>query len=306
MQASLKAVLFSCALVVSLFSFTSSSYGVGLCEYLGIGSNPCGCGNPNCCDGCEPDRWIDGGCGCEASCGCGSCGDSCEASCGCGAYCVDGRKFAGRTYNGGCESYMPTCGCTGPASCEPSSGCGDCGETSCGCEASCGCGSGGDCCEPSCGCGGAQPKKAGCCSGLFSACGRMCSALCGGGSCGCSGEVYWCEWYNDPPRCSDPCNRCGQWVGPSAGCCGGGGSTSCDTCGPGGCGGYGGAPTGDYSGYAMNRPTGAAHGGTTFAAKQRPNQSAARTSVARTTPNSQTKPRTARRPQQGANQQVHR
>jgi hypothetical protein len=138
----------------------------------------------------------------------------------------------------------------------------------------------------------------------------MCSALCGGGGCGCSGELYWCEWHNDPPRCCDPCNRCGQWIGPSAGCggsgCGGGGCNSCDSCGGGGYG-YGGAPTGDFSGYAVNRPTGAAHGGTTFAAKPRPSQSAARTSVARTTtPSAQTKARNARRPQQGANQQVHR
>lgn len=326
MQASLKAVLFSCALVVTSFSYTSSSFGVGLCEYLGIGSKPCGCGNPNCCDGCEPDRWIDGGCGCEASCGCGSCGecceatcgcgscgDCCEASCGCGSYCVDGRKFAGRTYNCGCESYMPMCGCTGPACCESACGCGDCCESSCGCEASCGCGSCGDCCEPSCGCGGCNPKKAGCCSGLFSACGRMCSAICGGSGCGCSGEMYWCEWHNDPPRCCDPCSRCGQWVGPSADCggcgscgCGGGGCSSCDSCGTGGYG-YAGAPTNDFSGYAANRPTGAAHGGTTFAAKKRPNPTAARTSVARTTtPTSPAKARNARRPQQGANQQVHR
>ena len=55
-------------------------------------------------------------CGCEAGCGC-------EASCGCGgAYCVDGRKFAGRTYNCGCESYMPFCGCTGPRCCDNSCG----------------------------------------------------------------------------------------------------------------------------------------------------------------------------------------
>ncbi len=206
--------------------------------------------------------------------------------------------------------------CTGPECCEPASGCGcgDCCEASCGCEPSCGY-SCGDSCEPSCGCGsgcGHKPK-ASCCGGLFSACGRMCSALCGGGSCGCSGEVYWCEWHNDPPRCCDPCNRCGQWIGPSAGCGGGGcggGCNSCDGCGsggcgPGGCGGYGGAPNGDYGGYAVNRPTGA-HGGTTFAANQRPKRTTTGSGVARTTPNPYTKARTARRPQQGANQQVQR
>ena len=150
-----------------------------------------------------------------------------SSSCGCGGYCVDGRKFAGRTYNCGCESYMPMCGCTGPSCC---------GEPTCGC----GCG---DCCEAGCGCEAELrlqqllravvrlrqrlQAEAGCCSGLFSACGRMCSAHSAAAAvCGCSGEVYWSEWHNDPPRCCDPCNRCGQWVGPSAGCgcggCGGG------------------------------------------------------------------------------------
>jgi hypothetical protein len=324
MKASLKAVSFACALCAAL-ACHSSSYGVGLCEYLGIGSKPCGCGNPNCCDGCEPNRWIGmgGGCGCEANCGCGTgCGDCCEASCGCGAsncgcgsYCVDGRSFAGKTYNCGCESYMPMRGCTGPACCD--SGCGGCGcgdscEAGCGCEASCGCG---DCCEASCGCGSSCcKKKTSCCSGLFSACGRMCSALCGGGSCGCSGEMYWSEWHNDPPRCCDPCNRCGQWVGPPSGggcggcgsCgCGGCGSGGCDSCGPSGCGCYGGAPNGDYSSYATNRPTGAAHGNTTYAAN-RPGHPTTSTPVARKTPNPYTNPHAARLPQQGANQQYQR
>ncbi len=240
MQTSLKAVLSACALVAAL-ACNSSSYGVGLCEYLGIGSQPCGCGNPNCCDGCEPNRWIGMGCGCESSCGCGTgCGDCCEATCGCndacggccGGYCVDGRKFAGQTYNCGCESHLPMCGCTGPACSDGGCGgcgCGDCCESGCGCEASCGCG---DCCEASCGCSSCGcKKKTSCCSGLFAACGRMCSALCGGGSCGCSGEMYWSEWHNDPPRCCDPCNRCGQWVGPPSGC----GCSGCGNCGCGGC-----------------------------------------------------------------------
>lgn len=32
---------------------------------------------------------------------------------------------------------------------------------------------------------------------------------------GC-GEVYWNEWYSDPPSECDPCNRHGDWVGPPA------------------------------------------------------------------------------------------
>ena len=38
---------------------------------------------------------------------------------------------------------------------------------------------------------------------------------CGGGCGGCDGEPYWSEWHNDPPRCCDPCDDCGNWVGPS-------------------------------------------------------------------------------------------
>jgi hypothetical protein len=35
--------------------------------------------------------------------------------------------------------------------------------------------------------------------------------------CGCSEEVYWSEWHNDPPRCCDPCDCHGNWIGPSSG-----------------------------------------------------------------------------------------
>jgi hypothetical protein len=46
---------------------------------------------------------------------------------------------------------------------------------------------------------------------------------------GC-GERYWNEWYNDPPRCADPCDCCGNWMGPGVPtCCSGG------ACGHGGC-----------------------------------------------------------------------
>ncbi len=30
---------------------------------------------------------------------------------------------------------------------------------------------------------------------------------------GCNCETYWSEWHNDPPRCCDPCDRCGNYVG---------------------------------------------------------------------------------------------
>ena len=31
------------------------------------------------------------------------------------------------------------------------------------------------------------------------------------------GEFYWSEWFNDPPACCDPCNKCGNFVGER--CC---------------------------------------------------------------------------------------
>jgi hypothetical protein len=46
---------------------------------------------------------------------------------------------------------------------------------------------------------------------LFSCLSRLC------GCTGCGREAYWSEWHNDPPRCCDPCDRCGNWVGPSYG-----------------------------------------------------------------------------------------
>jgi len=65
---------------------------------------------------------------------------------------------------------------------------------------------------------------------------------------GC-GELYIDEWISDPPACCDPCNQCGQYVGPRY--CPqkknrltalAGGRVGCNVCpatrGPGGCGGF--------------------------------------------------------------------
>jgi hypothetical protein len=40
--------------------------------------------------------------------------------------------------------------------------------------------------------------------------------LCGlfGGCGGGCGEVYWGEWISDPPDACDPCDQCGNYVGP--------------------------------------------------------------------------------------------
>ncbi|MEX2316971.1 MAG: hypothetical protein WD669_07460, partial [Pirellulales bacterium] len=123
--------------------------------------------------------------GCESGCGC-------EPSCGCAGGCgVDGRQFAGQAWHGsGCD------GCAGPCGCDNSCGPG------CGCEPTCAA-------EPSCGCSsGRQCGGGGCCESLF-------KSLFGCN--GCHDEVYWCEWRNDPPRCCEPCDTYGNWIGPSAG-----------------------------------------------------------------------------------------
>jgi hypothetical protein len=205
------------ALVLATSICASSSFAYGLCDLIGCPDEPCGC--------------CGGGCYCEADCGCEPCGDCCcEASCGCepscgcgGECCCDGRQFAGQTYDCCCESYAPWCPCTGPeccnTCCEPC-GCGSCcepccSEPCCGCEPSCGCDS---CCDPCCG-----PRSEPCCA-KHCGFGRLCweavdalSNCCCTGGCGCSEEVYWSEWHNDPPRCCDPCDCYGNWTGPGNG-----------------------------------------------------------------------------------------
>ena len=154
------------------------------------------CGNSGCYCTCPPESGLMGGC--EPSCGCSdpSCGCS-EPDCGCS--------------DPSCGCGEPSCGCG-----EPSCGCGEpscgCGEPSCGCgEPSCGCG------EPSCGCDDI------CCSGggggLMDRCSRAGSRFAKWFGCnGCSGEIYWSEWHNDPPGC-EPCDCCGNWIGGAGGYC---------------------------------------------------------------------------------------
>lgn len=213
------------AVVLALSFATSSGFAYGLCDLLGCPKKACGCGTDvscgcpsecgcaceaDCC--CEPS--CETSCGCEATCGC-------EPACGCGSGCCDGRQFAGQTYDCECNSHVPWCPCTGPqcgscgcgtACCEP------CGDPGCGCEPACGCGSGcGGCCEPCCG-----PQSHTCCLKHVGFCGpyygvvKLVSSCCCSG-CGCDEEVYWSEWHNDPPRCNDPCDCYGNWIGPSAG-----------------------------------------------------------------------------------------
>jgi hypothetical protein len=83
-------------------------------------------------------------------------------------------------------------------------------------------------------------------------------------------DRYWGEWVSDPPDCCDPCNQCGNFVGPRCcgpgplrrlwyaisctGCCNSCGGSGCDICGGGYAPGYSGSA--GYNGYASQ-----GHGG---------------------------------------------
>jgi hypothetical protein len=193
------------ALVLAV-TVSTPGYGWELCNLFGLRCGLLGCGGscePGC--GCAP-----GGCGADC---CGEVGCGCEPSCGCGSECSGGcQMFGGQTWNCCEPSQVPICECTGPTGCcESACGCGDV----CGCGGACepGCG-----CDP-CGCDSGCSNRGCCLNGVLfgSYCGRFVSMfdkLCGGCN-GCSGEVYWSEWHNDPPRCHEPCDCCGNYTGPS-------------------------------------------------------------------------------------------
>ena len=172
---------------ISLTPSPSQASILGLFGFDCSGEHNCGCrcgSHGNCGNRCEP------------ACGSGG-GECCEPARGCGSGCYpNGRQYAGQKFHGGCQSHAPVCPCVDRGGCQ--GGCGDCGEP---------------CCAP------CQPRK--CClknRGFCSCCGHLINGLCGGrSSCGCSGEMYWSEWHNDPPYCNDPCNGQGEWIGPSGG-----------------------------------------------------------------------------------------
>jgi hypothetical protein len=114
---------------------------------------------------------------------------------------MDGRQYAGKSWDGCCEE--------GPRLCYCRDACGQCAGGACGGATSCGCGCEPTCAtEPSCGCASdcGPSRRPGCC--LFD---------CLFGCTGCDGEFYWSEWHNDPPRCDNPCDCYGNWIGPSIG-----------------------------------------------------------------------------------------
>jgi hypothetical protein len=187
---------------VAVLSTPSTARAVDLWRVLALGGGDA-FGTRACCS-------SDAGCGCEASC-------ASEPGCGCGESCgVDGRRFAGETWTCCRECGPPICECTGQhraggGSCGGACGCGDACEPGCGCEPACGCDRAG-------GCQGRNCK--GTFGGIFfgSCCGRVICCVdkfCG--CTGCDGELYWNEWHNDPPKCCDPCDQCGNWIGPAHG-----------------------------------------------------------------------------------------
>ncbi|MEN0111334.1 MAG: hypothetical protein AAF805_11485 [Planctomycetota bacterium] len=198
--------LFAC---VALSGCAAMRPGCGM--GVGCGVTDCGCEAP-----CEPACGCEPGCAAEPDCGC-------EPACGCPTPCVGGRSMAGQKWIGKCGVQRPFFNvCTGPScdpGCEPACGCAEpaCGcEPDCGVEPGCGCGAVGGC--SGCGCRVGENIAFGLRS-IGAEFGRLLRPLglhCGAGCGGCDGEVYWNEWHNDPPRCCDPCDDCGNWVGPSA------------------------------------------------------------------------------------------
>jgi hypothetical protein len=133
--------------------------------------------------------------GCCGSLRCGgpACGDGCGKGC----------SYAGMKYETCCE----TCG---GGFCSSCSKCGS-GGCSCGEHVTCGEGCGADCNGS---CAKCACKGCGTCGcGKQTPCWLLnCFATCAG-----CGERHWNEWYNDPPRCAEPCDCYGNWVGPGHG-----------------------------------------------------------------------------------------
>lgn len=96
----------------------------------------------------------------------------------CGGRCTGGSPLAGMRYDCSCESSAKPC-----TSCTPA------------CDAACG-----PSCDPRANAGGG---------------GRCFSSSPNRGCTGC-GELYWSEWFNDPPQLHQPCDCEGNYVGPGA------------------------------------------------------------------------------------------
>jgi hypothetical protein len=107
---------------------------------------------------------------------CLACG-GCRGVMNCGEDCGRGCSMAFQKYD---------CSCDGV--------CGECCVDASGCDSQCGSACGNGCAE-------CEPPVRRCLNRLF-------------GCNGC-GECYWNEWHNHPPSLCEPCDRCGNYVGPS-------------------------------------------------------------------------------------------
>lgn len=182
-------VLLSCGLLIANSGCCGGLVHRLLCCPLGPGTQ------------CDPEHCM-GGCGMACGGGVG-CGLACEPACGpaCGpAVCEPCGPTA-------CEPCGPAaCAACGPAACGPD--CGGCGMCAQACGPDCGCGH----------CGGLVGAGVGLLGGIY-------RALHPPGWCGGCGEIYWSEFHSDPPDCSDPCDRYGNFT-----------DGGCTTCGPVACG----------------------------------------------------------------------
>lgn len=128
----------------------------------------------------------------------------CVSSIGCQACLWDsklarsaGSGFGGMQYDSARDGQCGNTGnhCVAQATCDVD----DCSDpVSSGCS--------GDDCAVGVGCGSSAERSQDWCSQLKRLFG------CSGGS----GEIYWCEWYNDPPGC-ESCDQCGNWIGDGVG-----------------------------------------------------------------------------------------
>lgn len=148
--------------------------------------------------GCTHTQWRQFH-GCQGACG-GCCHHGLRSA-KCGSNC---GHDCGPLFRGDGGKYFDSC-----------DGCGDdCGlgvEPACGMPVETGCGIA---VEPGCGmeaCGGCRRHGIGCW--------QPCKLLREIFTCdGCTGPMYWSEWYNDPPECCEPCDHYGHYTGPQAKC----------------------------------------------------------------------------------------
>ncbi len=116
----------------------------------------------------------------------------------------------------GCACFNGFTPCHG-LRCESSGGPAGCGILPCG---GCDAGGCGDCGQEVCSCAAAPADCQSCAAADCQSCATPAFSICRPnllhaifGCTGCDGELYWSEWFNDPPACCDPCDEHGNWIG---------------------------------------------------------------------------------------------